>query len=72
MEALGLHVPPYLRCSLFPASSRFVTICACYIRSTSLNGEKLEPQRYYELLPTDVIRIGNSSREYVILAEDMA
>lgn len=34
---------------------------------TSINGERLEPQRYYELLEQDVIKTGNSSREYVLL-----
>jgi smad nuclear-interacting protein 1 len=36
---------------------------------TVLNGERLEPERYYELLPKDVITFGESSREYVILTE---
>lgn len=34
---------------------------------TFLNGERLESQRYYELLEQDMIRVGNSSREYVLL-----
>ena len=36
---------------------------------TFLNAERLEAQRYYELLEKDVIRFGNSSREYVLLKE---
>ena len=34
-----------------------------------LNGERIEPQRYYELLEKDMLRFGNSSREYVLLKE---
>lgn len=30
-------------------------------------GEKVEPLRYYELLEKDVVRFGQSSREYVLL-----
>ena len=36
---------------------------------TLLNGEKLDPERYYELLPKDVVTFGESTREYVILTE---
>ena len=32
-----------------------------------VNGSKIEPQRYVELLEKDVIRFGYSSREYVLL-----
>ena len=32
-----------------------------------VNGAKIEPQRYVELLEKDVIRFGYSSREYVLL-----
>ena len=34
---------------------------------TFLNGDRLDPERYYELLPKDVITFGSSTREYVIL-----
>lgn len=34
---------------------------------TWLNGERLEAARYYELLESDMLRFGNSSREYVLL-----
>lgn len=37
------------------------------VNGTFLNGERLEPQRYYELLEKDVLRVANSSREYVVL-----
>lgn len=37
---------------------------------TYLNGEKIEPARYYELLPKDVIKFANSSRDYVIMKDD--
>jgi len=36
---------------------------------TFLNEERLEAQRYYELLEKDMIRFGNSSREYILLKE---
>lgn len=36
---------------------------------TFLNGKRVDPQRYYELLETDTIKFGNSSREYVLLHE---
>lgn len=34
---------------------------------TFLNRERVEAQRYYELLEQDVVSFGNSSREYVLL-----
>ncbi|KFM26860.1 FHA domain-containing protein DDL [Auxenochlorella protothecoides] len=34
---------------------------------TFLNGERLDDKRFYELLEQDMIRTGNSSREYVLL-----
>lgn len=36
---------------------------------TFLNGERIESERYYELLPKDVLTFGNSTREYVLVAE---
>lgn len=36
---------------------------------TSINKQKLEPARYYELLHTDVIKFGFSSRDYVMMNE---
>lgn len=33
---------------------------------TLLNGEKIEPSRYYELLSNDVIRFGLSERDYLV------
>ena len=36
---------------------------------TFLNGERLEPQRYYELLEKDMLKFGNSSREYILVRE---
>jgi len=35
-----------------------------------LNGEKIESSRYIELRTSDVLRFGESSREYVLLHED--
>jgi smad nuclear-interacting protein 1 len=39
---------------------------------TFLNGERLEAQKYVELLHQDALRFGNSSREYVLIADDAA
>lgn len=36
---------------------------------THVNGERIEASRYYELLEQDMIRFGNSTREYVLLKE---
>ena len=36
---------------------------------TFLNGDKIESQRYYELLPKDVLTFGSSTREFVLLVE---
>ena len=37
---------------------------------TFLNGQQIEPQKYYELMSQDNLRMGHSSREYVLLCED--
>ena len=34
---------------------------------TWLNGEELEPARYYELREKDVLKFGESVREYVLM-----
>ena len=34
---------------------------------TKLNGELIEPARYYELLNEDGIQFGSSSREYILM-----
>lgn len=36
---------------------------------TLLNGKRLEPRRFYELLPNDVLMLGSSSREYVFVCD---
>lgn len=36
---------------------------------TFLNGDKLEPERYYELLDKDVFKFGHSTRDFVLLQE---
>ncbi|KAJ9520161.1 hypothetical protein QJQ45_030085 [Haematococcus lacustris] len=41
------------------------------VNGTFLNGDQLEAQRYYELLPQDVIRFAQSTREYVLLHEEL-
>ena len=42
------------------------------VNGSFINGERLEANRYYELLEKDVITFGSSSREYILLAEDSA
>ena len=37
---------------------------------TFLNGERIEAQRYHELLPKDVVRFGESTREFVVLTDE--
>ena len=34
---------------------------------TYLNGDEVEPARYYELRVKDILRFGDSSREYVVM-----
>ena len=36
---------------------------------TFVNHERVESERYYELLEKDVLQFGNSTREYVLLRE---
>lgn len=36
---------------------------------TFLNGERMEPARYYELLDQDSVKFGNSSRDYMLVHE---
>ena len=37
---------------------------------TFLNGEQIEDSRYYELKPQDIIKFGNSTREYVVIYDN--
>lgn len=37
---------------------------------TFLNGKRIEPGRFVQLLPKDIIKLGASTREYVFLVED--
>ena len=39
---------------------------------TFINGERLDPRRYYQLLQKDCVKFGASTREYVLLSEDAA
>jgi smad nuclear-interacting protein 1 len=39
---------------------------------TILNGQKLDDSRYYELKEKDVLKFGFSTREYVLLREELA
>lgn len=34
---------------------------------TFINNERIEAHRYYQLLDKDMIKMGNSSREYVLM-----
>jgi smad nuclear-interacting protein 1 len=47
-------------------------MCLGAVNGTFLNDERLEPERFYELLEKDCVKFGLSSREYVLLHEDMA
>ena len=38
---------------------------------TLLNGEKIEPRRYYELFEKDMCKFGFSTRDYVLMNEHM-
>ncbi|ORX94608.1 SMAD/FHA domain-containing protein [Basidiobolus meristosporus CBS 931.73] len=38
---------------------------------TFVNGERIPPTRYYELKVSDVIKFGSSTREYVLLHENL-
>jgi len=38
---------------------------------TFLNGARIDPQRYIELLPRDMLKFGNSSRDFVLVYEGM-
>ncbi|PVU98276.1 hypothetical protein BB559_001694, partial [Furculomyces boomerangus] len=39
---------------------------------TFVNGNKIPVQRYYELLPQDVLKFGFSTREFVLMHEELA
>lgn len=36
---------------------------------TFLNGERIEPERYIEIMEEDVLKFGGSSRDYVLLSD---
>lgn len=42
------------------------------VNGTFLNNERIDKARYYELLEGDMIRIGASTREYILLQEKSA
>ena len=42
------------------------------VNGTTLNGEKVEGGRFYQLMEKDVVKFGLSKREYVILNENSA
>jgi hypothetical protein len=47
-------------------------MCLGAVNGTFLNEERVEPERFYELMEKDMVKFGLSSREYVLLHEDMA
>lgn len=36
---------------------------------TFLNGKRIESGRYYELFPTDLVKFGQSSRDYIFMED---
>jgi len=38
---------------------------------TFLNGAKVDPRRYIELFPKDILKFGNSTRDFVLIHEGM-
>lgn len=42
------------------------------VNGTFLNGERIDSERFYELLLKDSLKFGQSSREYLLLSEDAA
>lgn len=38
---------------------------------TLLNGKEIEPGRFYELQPKDLVNFGASTRDYIFLNEDL-
>lgn len=42
------------------------------VNGTTLNGERLEPSRYYELMEKDMVKFGLSTREYILLHDQSA
>ena len=53
-------------------------VCRPYIidlvsaNGTFLNGKRIDASRFYELKPKDVLKFGQSSREYVLLHDELA
>lgn len=39
------------------------------VRQCALVGERIEPQRYYELIEKDMCKFGYSTRDYVLMNE---
>ena len=55
-----LHTPPHCLLTPHPIASRSVN-------GTFLNCERVDSERYYELLEQDMFKFAHSSREYVLL-----
>jgi len=36
---------------------------------SKLNGEQIEPARYYQILEKDVLKLGESTRDYVFMSK---
>jgi pSer/pThr/pTyr-binding forkhead associated (FHA) protein len=77
MPCPALHISPShdARSTTLTHACARARACAQDLGSTNgtfVNGELLESQKYYELLHQDAIRFGNSTREYVLIADDAA
>lgn len=59
-------------CISFLSNSRPYLIDLESSNKTFLNGEEIEPARYYELRSRDVIKFGFSEREFVVLCDEEA
>ena len=68
-----LHCPPPQSSADVPPPHRAgpSPLPAGSTNGSFINGEKIEPEKYVELLPQDVLRFGYSSREYVIINADV-
>jgi hypothetical protein len=53
------------------AAVRPYLMCLGAVNGTFINDERVEPQRFYELLEKDMLKFGLSTREYVLLHEDL-
>lgn len=62
-----LPTPARAAACLPPPLQRLPLICTVFIVLHCTAGERVEGLRFYELLEKDVVRLGQSTREYVLL-----